>query len=87
MSDELSPAEIDFIALFKKAVWQADQKRLDNLALTDAIASLGIDSVAMMEVIGHLEDELEVHLSDEALASVKTVRDLTHIIATAKSAG
>jgi acyl carrier protein len=78
MSDD-NTAEI--LALFKAAVWEIDQKRLDELTADDAISSLGIDSVAMLEIIGYLEDELDIHLSDESLAKVETVGDLAAVIA------
>jgi acyl carrier protein len=86
MPDELNGVDPDILALFKKAVWEADQKKLDDLKPEDSINSLGIDSVAMLEVIGQLEDELQIHLSDESLATVQTVGDLARLIDKAKSA-
>jgi len=69
------------LALFKTAVWEIDQKKLEDLKVEDKISALGIDSVAMLEVIGYLEDELDIHLPDEKLANVETVGDLTAVIA------
>jgi acyl carrier protein len=74
----------EIIALLKKAIWEVDQKRLDHLVAGDAISSLGIDSVAMLEVIGYLEDELGIHLGDDQLASVTTVGDLAAAIIAAR---
>ena len=74
----------EVIALFVKAIWEVDQKKLDNLSAAAAISSLGIDSVAMLEVIGYLEDELDIHLADDKLASVKTVGDLAAVILEAR---
>ena len=86
MSSQLSGVDMDVIALFEKAVWEVDQKRFDNLQPSAKISSLGIDSVAMLEVIGYLEEELEIHLSDEQLADIETVGDLTDVISRASAA-
>jgi acyl carrier protein len=85
MAQGSSGAESEVIAVFKKAVWEVDQKKLDGLKPEDTIRSLGIDSVAMMEVIGYLEDELEIHLPDESLAGVQTVGDLARVVVEAKN--
>ena len=68
------------LSLFKTAVWEIDQKKLEDLKVEDKISALGIDSVAMLEVIGYLEDELDIHLPDEKLANVETVGDLAAVI-------
>jgi acyl carrier protein len=86
MVEKINGVDPDIIALFKKAIWEADQKKLDGLKPEDPITSLGIDSVAMMEAIGYIEDELQIHLSDESLATVQTVSDLARIIGSAKNA-
>lgn len=75
---------VDVISLLRKAIWEVDQKALDGLAASDAISSLGIDSVAMLEVIGYIEDELGIHLADDKLASVQTVGDLAAVIIEAR---
>lgn len=71
----------EILALFKTAVWEIDQKKLDDITVEHKISALGIDSVAMLEVIGYLEDELDIHLPDEKLANVETVGDLAAVIA------
>lgn len=69
------------IELFAKAIWEVDQKKIDHLGMDTQIASLGIDSVAMLEVIGFLEEELELHLPEEKLQKVQTLGDLADVIA------
>ena len=76
MSNSSSFTSDEVVVLFKKAAWEVDQKKLDDLRLDDRISSLGIDSVAMLEVIGFFEEELEIHLPDEKLARVETLGDL-----------
>ena len=72
----------DVIALFRKAAWDVDQKKLGELKLTDKIADLGLDSVAMLEVIGFLEEQLGMHFADDKLARVQTLQDLAALIQT-----
>ena len=69
------------IELFAKAIWEVDQKKFDDLGMDKQIASLGIDSVAMLEVIGFLEEELELHLPEEKLQKVLTLGDLADVVA------
>lgn len=75
------PAVID---LFAKAIWEVDQKKFDDLGMDKEIATLGIDSVAMLEVIGFLEEQLELHLPEEKLQQVRTLGDLADVIAEVK---
>ena len=77
----------EILALFKRALFEVDRKEIHDLTSSSAISSLGIDSVAMLEVIGFLEEELGVHLSDEQLAAVTTVGDLVRVIQEARTAG
>jgi acyl carrier protein len=81
------PTTADVLALFKRALFEVDRKELTDLDPSAAISSLGIDSVAMLEVIGFIEEELAVHLSDEKLATVETVGDLARVILEARAGG
>lgn len=68
------------IEIFKRAAWEIDRKKIENVDLDQKISDLGIDSVAMLEVIGFLEEEIGVNLPDEKIARVVTLRDLTNVI-------
>ena len=71
----------DIIVLFKEAVREVDANtKLDNLTTTTEIANLGLDSVMTMEVIGVLEERLNVRFPDEDLATLKNIGDLTALI-------
>lgn len=74
------------IATFAKALWEVDHKKLEDLGLDKPIAKLGVDSVALMEVIGFLEEELELHFPEERLQQVQTLGDLADLV-TALQAG
>ena len=71
----------DIITLFKQAVREVDANtKLDDLSASTEIAKLGLDSVMTMEVIGVLEERLNVRFPDEDLATLKSVGDLTALI-------
>jgi acyl carrier protein len=71
----------DIIVLFKEAVREVDANtKLDNLTVNTEIAKLGLDSVMTMEVIGVLEERLNVRFPDEDLATLKNIGDLTALI-------
>ena len=76
----LSAYEEEVVQMFKKAAWEVDQKTFEDLNIEDKISALGIDSVAMLEVIGYFEEEYDIHLPDEKLSRVETVRDLAELI-------
>jgi acyl carrier protein len=81
MTDSHPGRDPQIVALFAKAVWEVDRKKLDGLEMDKQIASLGIDSIAMLEVIGYLEEALEIHLPEERLQQVQTLGDLADVIA------
>jgi acyl carrier protein len=73
-------AEAKVVSLFEKAAWEVARKKYDSLNVEQKISELGIDSVAMLEVIGFIEEELEIHLPDEKIARVQTLADLSNVI-------
>lgn len=71
------------LTLFKEAAWEVDQREFESLSLDTEIAELGVDSVALLEIFGYVEEELDVYLAQEDLAQVKTLSDLGDLIARA----
>jgi len=83
---------VDVLQLLAKAVTEIRPGiRAESIRTDTVIADLGIDSISLMEVIGILEDELRIVLSDEEVTRITTVADLERIIhkkrAFAKGAG
>jgi acyl carrier protein len=72
---------IDVIEMFKQAAFEVDNRRLPNLNADTVIASLGMDSVAVMELVSWFEEKLGVRIPDEELSKIRTVRDLRDTIA------
>ncbi len=74
---------VDIIPIFKEAAKEvagANVTGLDKLTLDTKIADLALDSVAMMEVIGLVEEKLHVRFDDGDLSRLTTVRDLSTLV-------
>jgi acyl carrier protein len=73
----------ELLDLFREAAWEVDQREFDSLSMKTKIADLGVDSVALLEIFGFVEEELDIYLAQEDLAEVKTLGDLSELIARA----
>lgn len=72
---------IDVIAMFQKAALEVDNRRLPDLKSDTVIAQIGMDSVAIMELVSWFEEQLNVRLADEELQKIRTVKDLRDALA------
>lgn len=70
----------DLLVLFQKTATEVGEKDLPHLGEETAIGELGIDSLGMLEIVGSMERRLKVTLPDEALAGVRTVRQLVDLV-------
>ncbi len=76
-----APSDKDIVELFKSSVKEVDHNiAVDEVDTTTELASLGLDSVATMEVIGIIEERLDIRFPDEDLATLKSMADLTALI-------
>ena len=73
--------QIDVIEMFKQAAFEVDNRRLPDLKAETLIATLGMDSVAVMELVSYFEEKLGLRIPDEELSNIRTVRDLRDTIA------
>src|SRR6266481_2233909 len=53
---------IDVIEMFKQAAFEVDNRRLPELKADTVIATLGMDSVAVMELVSYFEEKLRVRM-------------------------
>ncbi len=73
--------QVDVVELFKTVAARVEKgKTFSTLTADMEIGSVGIDSVSMMEIIGEMEDELDITISDEKLAHLKTIGDIEKVI-------
>jgi acyl carrier protein len=66
--------------LFAQAALEVNGKKLDNLTKETVISKLGLDSVAVMELVGFFEEKLNIRMPDEELAKVQTLGDLGGLV-------
>ncbi len=75
-------AQVNITQLFTQAALEVNGKKLEGLNKDTVISKLGLDSVAIMELISYFEEKLEIRLPDEDLANVKTLGDLAGVVKT-----
>jgi acyl carrier protein len=69
------------ITLFKAAVKEVDTgTKLGDVTMSTELSSLGLDSVMTMEVIGVMEEKLNIRFPDEDLATIKRMSDLAGLV-------
>ena len=73
-------SNVDVIGLFKQAALEVHGKQLGALDAATEISTLGLDSVAVMEMTGCLEERLKIRIPDEELAEVETLGELDTLI-------
>lgn len=78
MSNVLSP---ELNQLFVEAIRAVANKEVPAVRADTRIAELGLDSVSVMEMVGTLEEKLNVQFSDDELTQINTFGDLAGLIA------
>jgi acyl carrier protein len=73
-------SNVDVIGLFRQAALEVHGRELGGLDATTEISTLGLDSVAVMEMTGCLEEKLKIRIPDEELAEVETLGELDTLI-------
>jgi acyl carrier protein len=72
---------VDVVEMFKQAALEVDNRKLPQLTRETLIATLGMDSVAIMELVSYFEEKLSIRIPDEELGRIRTVGDLRDTIA------
>lgn len=73
-------ANVNIIQLFTQAALEVNGKKLDGLTKDTVISKLGLDSVAVMELVSFFEEKLNIRMPDEDLAKVQTLGDLGEVV-------
>ncbi len=73
-------ANVNIIQLFTQAALEVNGKKLDGLKKETVISKLGLDSVAVMELVSFFEEKLNIRMPDEDLAKVQTLGDLGDVV-------
>jgi acyl carrier protein len=80
--------DAQIIALIKDALADVAPSRTSEFAditTTTTIESLGLDSIATMEMVGFLEEKVNGTFPDEELTQVSKVGDLANLIRTGRA--
>ena len=70
----------DLIKLFQKIAAEIEPKDYGQVTENDVITDLGIDSLGLAELVGAMEQELEIRIPEEQLAGVRTVKQLFELV-------
>lgn len=73
-------ATVSISQLFAQAALEVNGKKLEGLTKDTVISKLGLDSVAIMELVSFFEEKLNIRMPDEDLAKVQTVGDLGEVV-------
>jgi len=68
------------LELFKKTAAEIAEKDFASVSEDSVIASMGVDSLAMLEVVGEMERELTIQIPDDQLVGLETVRQLLDML-------
>jgi acyl carrier protein len=80
METGMADAQVDVIKLFRDAAFEVTNRKLEGLDRATVISQLGMDSVAVMELVSYCEEKLNVRMPDEDLARINTIGDLCTLI-------
>lgn len=73
--------QLDFIKMFSDFVAKAETgKQFPTITRESKISDLGLDSIVMMQIVGEVEDELNIRIPDEKLARLNTVGDIERAV-------
>jgi acyl carrier protein len=71
---------VQLIRLFRDLASEIAERDLSGLQEDSAITELGIDSLAMLELVGSMERQLRIRVPDEQLVGLVTVRQLLELV-------
>ena len=80
---QLSP---DLNSLFVDAIKQVAGKDVGSVHADQKISELGLDSVSVMEMVGTIEERLNVTFADDELTKINTFGDLAGLVSKLKVA-
>jgi acyl carrier protein len=78
--------EEQLLERFRTIVADVVEREVPAISPDTEIRSMGVDSIAMAEVVARLEDEFGVEVAAETWLSVGTVRDLLAVVTAAAPA-
>jgi acyl carrier protein len=71
---------VKLLELFREKAAEVAEKDFAGLLEDSVIADMGVDSLAMLEVVGEMERELQIQIPDDQLVGIETVRQLLDLV-------
>ena len=68
------------IDMFTKTASEVAEKEFSGLTEDTVIADMGVDSLAMLEVVGEMERELAIQIPDDNLVGIETIAQLLDVV-------
>ena len=72
--------QIDVLKVLQETLEEVENRSFVHISEETSVADLEVDSVTMMEVIGCLEDDLNIQIPDDKLAGLNTVGDIVSVV-------
>lgn len=69
----------ELLAMFRTKASEVAEKDLSKVDEASVIANLGVDSLALMEIVGELERSMGVTMPDDLLVGIRTVGQLLDV--------
>lgn len=70
----------ELVQVFQKMASEIAEKDFSSVNEDATIASLGIDSLGMLELVGEMERQLGVQIPDEQLVGIQSVKQLLDLV-------
>lgn len=71
---------IELIGLFEKTATEIAERDIKGLSELTEIATLGIDSLGILELVGEMEKQLGIQLPDDQLVGLTKIGDLLDLV-------
>ena len=68
------------IFTFQRIATEVVERELPPLGGETVISDLGIDSLAMLEIVGEMERQFQIQLPDDQLVGLQTISDLVGLL-------
>jgi acyl carrier protein len=66
--------------MFRTMATEIAEKDFSRVQEDAVIANLGVDSLAMLELVGAMERELNIQIPDDQLVGIETVKQLLDVV-------
>ena len=66
--------------MFRTMATEIAEKDFSRVPEDAVIANLGVDSLAMLELVGAMERELNIQIPDDQLVGIETVKQLLDVV-------